>query len=230
MANIFGSIPFFDCLVRAEYTQGLQAKHGEFIPAVAHAVRCVRGHSLWFQCMLLEPYGGCAFMLPIEALAWKPCEKPADMTYVQPWDAFSSEFGICEIDFVRRGAVEVLPDRIKGQYRFTIDWSGSDLAEHVEQHKHLHVCLLENGLVGAFPNNRLLWSDPAFWKTVDTLPRFASLPGEYRAEGNQHLMRTPMPAPVTEYVGVKKPAKKQPAPKKAPAKKPGAKKAPAKRK
>lgn len=136
MPNIFGSIPFFDCLVRAEYTQGLATRHGEFIPAVAHGVRCVRGHSLWFQCMLLEPYGGCAFMLPIEALVWKPCEKPADMTYVQPWDAFSSEFGICELDFVRRGAVEILPSRLKGQYRFTIDWTGNDLADHVEQHKH----------------------------------------------------------------------------------------------
>lgn len=227
MATILGSIPFFDCLVRAEYTQGLKRDHDTYIPAVAHAVRCVRGHSLWFQCMLLEPYGGCAFLLPIEALVWKPCEKPGDMTYQEPWDCFSSEFGVCEIEFVRRGAVEILPGRIKGQYLHTIDFAGSDLAEHVEQHKSLHVCKLETGLIGAFPNNRILWSDPAFWKTVETVPRFESLPGEYRAEGNQDIFRTPMAqAPVTEYVGEKKPKSK---PAKAPAKKPS-KKAPAKKK
>jgi len=219
---VFGSIPFFDCLVRREYTQGLKSGHGEYIPAVAYAVRCVRGHSLWFQTMLQEPYGGCAFMVPIEALCWKPCDKPDDLTYVQPWDTFSSEFGVCEVEFTKRGAVEALPGRIKGQYRFTLDFIGSDLAEHTEQHKSAHICMLENGLIGAFPNNRLLWSDPAFWKTVEELPRFDSLAGEYRAEGNQHLMGGPMPAPVTEYVGEKKPktvSKKTVKPKKKPAKK-----------
>lgn len=156
--------------------------------------------------MLLEPYGGCAFLVPIEALCWKPCDPPADMTYVEPWDVFSSEFGVCEMDFVRRGAVEILPARIKGQYHVTIDFVGSDLADYPEQHKSLHICKLETGLIGAFPNNRVLWSDPAFWKTVEDLPRFQSLPGEYRAEGNQSLMRQPMSsAPVTVYVGEKKP-------------------------
>lgn len=224
MAYVMGSIPFFDCQVRAEYLQNHTTGHGTFIPGVAHAVRCVKGHSLWFQVMLLEPYGGCAFMLPIEALVWKPCKRPADMTYVQPWDVFSSEFGVTELEFVRRSAVEVLPARTKGQYRFTIDYTGSDLADHVEQHKSAHIVFLKTGLIGAFPNNRLIWSDPAFWTTVESVPRFQSLAGEYRAEGNQHLLRTtPMPAPVTEYVGEKKPKAK--ATKKAPAKKP-AKKAP----
>lgn len=187
MAYVLGSIPFFECLIRKEYTQGLKSGHGEYIPAVAHAIRCVRGHSLWFQCMLLDPYGGCAFMVPTEALCWAPCELPDDLTYIQPWDVFSSEFGVCEIDFVRRGAVEILPARVKGQYHCTIDFVGTDLAEYPEQHKSLHICKLENGLIGAFPNNRLLWSDPAFWKTVDAVPRFASLGGEFRAEGNQQM-------------------------------------------
>lgn len=185
MFSVFGSIPFFECLVRREYTRNRVDMVGEFLPAVAHAVRSVRGHSLWFQCVFTQQWAGAGFLVPIEAICWKPCERPADMVYVQPWDCFSSEFGVCEVEFVRRSGVLALPDRIKGQYRFTIDWAGSDLAEHPEQHKSAHVVFLENGLIGAFPNNRLLWCDPAFWSVTEEKPDFISLAGEFRAEGHQ---------------------------------------------
>lgn len=191
MSYIFGNVPFFDCLVRAEYTRGLKSGHGDYIKGYAHAVRCVRGSSLMFQVAFEEPHGGAAFLVPIEALVWKPCDVAPDMTYVQPWDVFSSDFGVCEMEFMRRGAVFVLPDRIRGQYRFTIDFAGSDLAEHFEQHKALHVCFLENGMIGAFPNNRLLWSDRAFWTVDEEKPPFESLAGEYRAEGHQEIFTAP---------------------------------------
>jgi len=197
MAFILGNVPFFECFVRAEYTRNQQDRHGEFYPAVAHAVRCVRGQSLMFQVIFTEKHGGASYTLPIEALTWKPCDRPADMTYVQPWDCFSSTFGVTELEFVARGAVDVLPGRIKGQYRFTIDWTGSDLADHFEQHKHLHVVFMDGGLIGAFPNNRILWSDPAFWVTTTERPDFQSLAGEYRAEGNQHVFRDPAQKPAT---------------------------------
>lgn len=189
MAYVFGNVPFFDCLARTEYTRGLASGHGEFIKGYAHAVRCVRGSSLMFQVAFEKPHGGASFLLPIEALAWKECALPADMTYVQPWDCYSSDFGVCEMDMMKRGAAMVLPDRIEAQYRFTIDFVGNDLAEHFEQHKALHICHLANGLIGAFPNNRLLWSDPAFWEVSAEKPPFTSLGGEYRAEGNQHIFK-----------------------------------------
>jgi len=189
---VYGSVPFFECLVRAEYTRDLRDRHGEFYPAVAHAVRCVRGHSLWFQCIFTdEKHGGAAYMVPIEALVWKACPKAETMTYVQPWDTFSSDFGMSQDTFTHRGAVEVLPDRIKGQYRFTLDFVGTDLAEYPDQHKMLHIVFMETGMIGAFPNNRLLWSDPAFWTVLKDRPDFTSLNGEYRAEGNQGIFKKP---------------------------------------
>lgn len=190
--HIYGSIPFFECLVRAEYTRNRKSGHGEYLPAVAHAVRCVRGHSLWFQCVFTERHAGAAFLLPIEALVHKPCP-PVPTAEVQPWDVFSSEFGVSADTFAARGAVEVLPARVRGQYRFTLDFAGSDLSEHPEQHKALHVVFREDGLIGAYPNNRLLWSDPAFWRVTDERPPFEALAGEFRAEGNQELFA---PAPV----------------------------------
>lgn len=196
MNSIIGSIPYFGCYVRREYTTNMTKHHGEFIPAVAYGLRCIRGHSLWFQTMLMQPEddepnttGGASFLLPIEALCHQKCDAPADMTYVQPWDVFSSSFGVCAFDFIARGAAYILPDRMPAQYRFTIDFTGSDLADDPEQHKHLHVMFLANGLIGAFPNNRVLWRDDAFWKVADSKPDFISLANEYRAEGHQHIMR-----------------------------------------
>lgn len=190
MAYIYGDIPFFECLVRREYTQNLESGHGEYIPAVAHAVQAKRGRSLQFQCVFTAGgEAGAAFLLPIEALCWRPSPKPFDMTYVQPWDCFSDHFTVHEASFVARGAVNVLPAKKRGQYRFTIDWAGSDLADHFEQHKHLHLVFMDDGLIGAFPNNRLLWDDPAFWETTRELPKFRSLSGEFRAEGNQAMFR-----------------------------------------
>lgn len=199
MPHIIASIPYFNCYVRREYTRNLKDRHGEFIPGVAYGVRCVRGHSLWFQVMLKEPEdgspndtGGASFLLPIEALVHAPCPKPDDMTYVQPWDVFSSEFGVCAFDFVARGAAYVLPERRPAQYRFTLDFTGSDLADDPDQHKLLHFCALEGGLYGAFPNNRVLWRDDAFWKVLDQRPDFEGLGSEFRAEGHQHVMQKPV--------------------------------------
>lgn len=184
MSYIYGSIPFFECLVRAEYTRDRKDRHGEYYPAVVHAMRCVRGHTLWFQAIFTDRHAGAAFLLPIEALVTRPCDsQPVDTAIVQPWDVFSSDFGISQDTFTDRGAVSVLPARVGGQYRFTIDFAGTDLAEYPEQHKALHVVFRDDGLIGAYPNNRLLWHDPAFWETATERPDFVSLSGEFRAEG-----------------------------------------------
>lgn len=181
MAYILSSIPYFRCLVRREFTQDLQEGHGEYIEAVAYGVRCIRGHSLWFQTMLVEPHGGASFMVPIQALTTKPVPPP-EQTLIQPWDVFSSDFGVHAFDLVKHGKVEVLPSRSPGRYKFSLDFTGSDLADDPEQHKHLHVVELDDGQIGAFPNNRMLWSDPAFWNLTTEKPSFKSLSMEFRAE------------------------------------------------
>lgn len=188
MAYLTDKVAYFRCLARREYTRNRKDRHGEYIPAIAYGVRCVRGQSLWFQCMLMEPddgspnnTGGASFLLPIEALCTKPCPKPDDMTYIQPWDVFSSDFGVCTFDFL--SAAYVLPAKIPAQYVMSFDFTGSDLADDSEQHKHLHLCFLENGLIGAFPNNRLLFRDDAIWQLMDQPPDFTSLAGEFYAEG-----------------------------------------------
>lgn len=189
MPEIMGNVPYMRCMVRAEYLYNRTKGHGEFIESVAYGIRCVRGSSLFFQCALGFPWGGAHFLLPIEALVWKPCEPADGMTYVQPFDCFSHVFGVVEFDFLKRGEAYVLPDKKPGQYQFTIDWTGTDLADDLDQHKHLHVIKQASGLIGAFANNRVIMPDPAFWPAMTERPEFLSLAGEYRAEGNQHILR-----------------------------------------
>lgn len=185
MATILGSIPYIDCLVRKEYTQDLQAGAGEYIEAKAIGVLCIRGDSLQFQVVMKEPYAGCAFLLPIEALVTRPCPPAPSTKIVQPWDCFSSEFGVCELATVRRGAVKLLKDGVLGEYRFSIAFTGSDLADDPAQRKLLHVVLREDGLVGAYPNNRMVFLDRALFGDLEPETRleFTTLSREFRAEG-----------------------------------------------
>jgi hypothetical protein len=78
----------------------------------------------------------------------------------------------------------ILPDRRPATYWCSLDFAESSLAENSNQHKHLHLFLMADGSIGAFPNNRILWDDPAFFaKPTETKPDFTSLWTEFRAEG-----------------------------------------------
>ena len=187
MSTIIGNIPYIKCFARKEYLHDREHGHGEFIDCRAHAVQCERGDSLWFNCFLGPPYGGCHFRLPITALVGKPCSPPEDMTYIQPWDCFGHEFGVVEQDFTKSGAAFVLPAWKPAQYLFTIAFRGTDLVHDPDQHKYLHVVEQADGLIGAFPNNRLIIPDEAFWPTMDRDFEcdLKSLDIEARAEGHQ---------------------------------------------
>ena len=187
MSYLFDNVPMMRCFVRGEYLRDLDRGHGEYIKAIAHAVRCRRGSSLWFQVNLFEPYGGMSFLLPITALTWRPDVPPVTVADVQPWDCMGTTFSVCEMAFVARGGVQILPKRQRGQYRYSIDFGAEDLADDPAQHKTLHVVYLDGGAIGAFPNNRTLWEDSAFWDVIEQRPDVESLLMEVRAEGNQSL-------------------------------------------
>jgi hypothetical protein len=204
MAFLLENIPRFDCLVRREYTRDLQDGHGEYLKASAEAILAVRSDSFWFQVILHEPYAGAAYLLPIEALVTKPC-KPVPTKELMAWDAFSSTIGICELRSVRRGAVRLLKENLLGEYRFSVASTGSDLADMVSQRKILHVVFREDGIIGAWPNNRLIFLDRALFGDLTAKPDFLTLTKEFRAEGiveNSHKpackdsLQAPVPTPL----------------------------------
>lgn len=187
---VIGSVDkFFPGFIRKEFTRDMQDGYGEFLPCVIHGLRVVRGRSLEFQCVLTDYAAGAGFLAPIHAFCWKKPDEPRvqgepiDTTYIQPWDNFSDTFGVHEFEFHRRMKCIILPDRRPARYRFSLDFVGSSLAEWNEQHKHLHVVELEDGSIGAFPNNRILWVEPAIYdEPCVERPDFKSLNGEWLAE------------------------------------------------
>ena len=184
MSYIFDKLPhYIKGFVRREYTRNLVDGHGDFIPAVFVGVRCVRGLSLQFQAWFVNgSAAGACYLVPIEACVVKPCPMPIKRL-IQPWDTFSSEFGIGRIDLFHRSRVYVLPDRAPARYEFTIDFIGTDLTEDPEQHKHLHLVRFDAGHLGGFPNNRLLFEDLAFMNAVaDKKPDFVALSHEFFSE------------------------------------------------
>ena len=182
MAYLLAPIPYFKCLVRREYLRDMKDGHGQFLEATAIAVLCVRGDSLHFQIVLHEPLAGCAFTVPIEALVTRPVA-PAATKVVQPWDCFSSDFGVCELTAVRRGAVNLIKDETSATYLFTIAFTGSDLADDPAQRKFLHVVARQDGHIGAYPNNRCVFIDRALFGDLTDKPDFLTLTKEFRAEG-----------------------------------------------
>ncbi len=188
VAYIVGEIPFFDCLVRSEYTRDLKPRAPgdlgpDYYEAIAFGVRCERGKSLYFQTWLQKPakVAGAMFLLPIEALVWKPCDLQPTAT-VQPWDVFSSDFGVHTFSLIKESRAYILPARKPARYKFTLDFTGSDLADFPAQHKHAHIVAADEGWFGAFPNNRVLLEDEAFCKATCDRPGFQALSPAFRAE------------------------------------------------
>lgn len=184
MSYIFDKIPYFRCLIRREFTVNHTGHHGEYLKAIAVGVRCQRGLSLYFQTWIVDPYAtGAMFLLPIDAICFKPCVSP-DKNLIQPWDTFSSDFGVTRLEIFHRSKAYVLPDRAEGRYMMTIDFTGNELADDLEQHKHLHIIKMDGGWLAAVPNNRVLIEDKAFFDNPTTTdkPDFISLEPEYFAE------------------------------------------------
>ncbi|MDH7973693.1 hypothetical protein QH494_15990 [Sphingomonas sp. AR_OL41] len=187
---IIGSFDrFFAGFIRKEWTRNLLDGYGEYLPCVIHGLRVVQGRSLELQCVLTGYGAGAGFLAPISAFCWREPDaprvkgEPVDMTYIQPWDSFSSTFGVHAFEFNRRMRAQILPDRRGARYRFSIDFTDSSLADLGEQHKHLHLMEMEDGSLGAFPNNRVLWVEPAMWDApFADRPDFIALAGEVMAE------------------------------------------------
>lgn len=190
MSYLIDNIPYFYCMVRREYTQNLKEGHGEHLKALAIAAWCRRGRMLGFQVIFLgkdhedkpNNTGGAMFsQVPIEALVWKDCNFQ-EPKYIQPWDVFSENFAVVTFELLKDSICYVLPARMPGRYMFTIDFTRSDLADDPDQHKQLHVIKMDAGHFGAFPNNRLIFQDPPFWKIGEETPRFQALAPEFRSE------------------------------------------------
>ena len=195
MSFIIGEMPYLYGFIRKEYTRAHKDGQGEYYPCIMFGLRVVRGQQLEIQSAMTDEngaVGGAQWLLPIEAYCWEepiaPRPRPIlpeDFTYIQPWDCFSSTFGVHQWTMWRNAKVLALPLGKPGRYHCSLDFAESDLALDGSQHKHLHLCKMFDGSMAAFPNNRLLLCDPAYFRThnpQEPFPSFLALPGPHTGE------------------------------------------------
>lgn len=178
MAYILSSIPYFRCWVAPEFIYGDERDvDAVSMQAIAHAITCQPGRTVGFHVVFIDrPLAGVAYCwLPVKALRHTEAPFaetiPPPLAEVAPWDCFSDRFTVVQLEFLNRMRCRVLSGcEGTGRYHATIDFTGSSLAEDPQQHKQLHIIMMDCGEVALMPNNRLLFDDPALWESTKERP------------------------------------------------------------
>lgn len=165
MPHLNADTPLLYCHLRREFLYDQQRGHGETVPFVVFGVASVPGRALMFHGLTEE--GACIYRLPITALVHRPDAPRLPLDVLQLWDCLSAEVSVTEYDYLKLLRVRtVLKDRqwYDGVYLFTVDWTGSSMADNPGEggHKCAHILQLENGCYAAQPNNRIQWFEPSF--------------------------------------------------------------------
>ena len=210
MPYLISNVPHFNCWVRREFTCNHMDYHGEYLHAVAFAVNTIPDRSLSFQvvftgCEELEEtgenvHGGAMWArMPIEALvADIPLQEwPEPMLdhLCQPWDCESRDHSVVIMDRVSSSPwiCKIDGEFYTGEYMFTVDYTGNDIADDPAQHKQSHVIYLTDagewtGNFVALPNNRVRATSPALWRTGEGAPNFAPSQWVHSAEGHESYL------------------------------------------
>lgn len=179
MSTLVANVPPIKVWVRREYLRDLRDGHGEHTLGFWVTVKCIPGRAIYFETYLPE-YGAMFDKLPISAfLAWNsdsPNEPQAPspdfpLQDLQFWDSFDHGLVVIKKNLVSNMEFEVRTRSnisVKGRYLFTIDNYHAHrnepdfyFAEVPDEHKSHNIIELENGQIGAYPNNRCRITDPS---------------------------------------------------------------------
>jgi hypothetical protein len=179
MTTLVANVPPTKVWVRKEYLYDLQKGHGEYTPGYWVTCKSLTGRALYFETYLTE-YGALYDKLPISAfLSWDPDhpDKPQaptpdlPLTDLQYWNGFDHGLTVVEKNLIFNMRFEVLTREhgvMQGTYLFTIDnyhphRNEPDFyfSEFPDEHKSHNIVALDNGQIGAYPNNRCRMVDPS---------------------------------------------------------------------
>jgi hypothetical protein len=179
MTTLVANVPPVKVWVRKEYLYDLQKGHGEYTPGYWVTCKSLTGRALYFETYLTE-YGALYDKLPISAfLSWdsdnpsEPVPPTPDLplTDLQYWNGFDYGLTVIEKNLIYNMRFEVLTREhgvMQGEYLFTIDnyhphRNEPDFyfSEFPDEHKSHNIIALDNGQIGAYPNNRCRMVDPS---------------------------------------------------------------------
>jgi len=219
MTTLVANVPPTKVWVRKEYLYDLQKGHGEYTPGYWVTCKSLTGRALQFETYLTE-YGALYDKLPISAfLSWDPDhpDKPQaptpdlPLTDLQYWNGFDHGLTVIEKNLIFNMRFEVLTREhgvMQGTYLFTIDnyhphRNEPDFyfSEFPDEHKSHNIVALDNGQIGAYPNNRCRMVDPSLtyhnlktpdfkvstrYYEVETVPKWGRL-----GESDEYFWKTP---------------------------------------
>ena len=179
MAYLNHSLPPFTCYIRNEYLYNHTQGWGQFSLCDVHAVASIEHRVPLFEAFLEN--GVNWTRRPLNAFCWSKDAKPVPLSEVYYWDCLSPYINVQIRN--RLGGLRgqlLTPSGLKlwGDYMFTLDWGWEDKSildtnfSETPEHKCAHVFKVEDGNFYAYPNNRVIWFDPAW-----TAHRIQSNPG-----------------------------------------------------
>jgi len=219
MTTLVANVPPTKIWVRKEYLRDLKDGYGEYTPGYWVTCKSLTGRALQFETYLTE-YGALYDKLPISAfLSWDPDhpDKPQaptpdlPLTDLQYWNGFDHGLTVIEKNLIFNMRFEVLTREhgvMQGTYLFTIDnyhphRNEPDFyfSEFPDEHKSHNIVALDNGQIGAYPNNRCRMVDPSLtyhnlktpdfkvstrYYEVETVPKWGRL-----GESDEYFWKTP---------------------------------------
>ncbi len=188
MPELNVNIPHLEVLVRDEFLHNLDSDQQGYTRGIAHAVSCIKGRALGFHVLLEN--GAHIGRLPIHALALTETaeEIPLDAPWMlQLWDCFSSTAACTCYDWLDELRMRVyLADKqvMGGTYLFTIDYYNDPLAEAAgdTRWKCHHIIELDNGLLAAQPNNRVVFFEPSMVVPFEQPPKYKTMTKTWKVE------------------------------------------------
>ena len=207
-----------------------QDGHGEYTLGFWVSAKSIPGRALYFETYLPE-YGAMFDKLCIDAfVSWQASDPPTGpinppspdhpLENLQFWNAFDNGIVCIEKNLISNMEFEVRPrygGSFKGRYLFTLDnfHARRDepdyyFAEVPEEHKSHNIIELENGQIGAYPNNRCRLIDPSLtfhnmktpdfkvstrWPDVEYAPDWGRL-----GESDDYFWETPQEKDAFDHV------------------------------
>jgi hypothetical protein len=167
--SLLSSTPAIPCLVRDEFLFNGIRGHNKYSHALIVGFNAIPHRAPTFVVLLKT---GAKFdPVPLHGLCSKPCAY-LPLTELAWWDCFSSEHSIEVIETLRHMACEVRTRAgrtLRGQYVFTVKWSGG-FADVPAEHKTHDLIALDQGNFAMMPNNKTRWLDESF--VTDVCPRY----------------------------------------------------------
>ncbi len=179
MSTLLCNVPPIKVWVHKHALRDYTDQYDEWTLGYWVTAKSIPGRALYFETYLTE-YGACYDKLTIDAFrSFDPDhpDKPVAADEIMPiedlqfWNGFDYGITVIEKNLLSNMEMEVRPRNgksYKGKYLFTLDnyhahRNEPDLyfSEMPDEHKSHNIVELENGYIGAYPNNRCRMTDPS---------------------------------------------------------------------